>query len=125
MVKFINILSMNLDSLLGLLNEIDDSNQKEKQSLESYLERLIENIFKLQYWELEQGRDYQYWKTAVLNSRNAIKQIIRNNLSLIEYMEQIYPKVYQNAVKVGKSEFYIPENTSIRLEQILDKNYFG
>ncbi len=116
---------MNLDYLLILLNEIDNVNQPEKQSLENYLERLVENILKLQYWELEQGRDYEYWQTVVFNSRNFIRRLIKSNPSLKKHLEKVYPETYHNAVRIWNLEFYIPENKPIRLEQIMDKSYYG
>lgn len=118
---------MNLDHLLILLNEIDidNVNQEAKQSLENYLKRLVENIFKLQYWELEKGRNYKYWQTMVSNSRSNIQKLIKCSPSLRRYMEQIYPKLYQDAVNLCQYEFYIPRNMSIELEQILENNYFG
>jgi hypothetical protein len=68
---------MNLDHLLILLSEIDIDNagQQEKQSLESYLKRLLENIFRLQYWELEQGRNYKYWHIWNKYIQNSIKML--------------------------------------------------
>ena len=116
---------MNLDSLVSLFDEIGNSREREKQSLEHHLAQLVENIFKLQYWELEKGRDYEYWQTVVFNSRNLIKRAIAKNPSLRQYLAQIYPEVYRNAVKIWNFEFYIPEGTSIELEEILDKSYFG
>lgn len=118
---------MNLDYLLTLLGEIeiDHTGQEKKQSLESHLKRLVENIFKLQYWELETGRNYKYWQTMVSNSRNDIKKLIQCSPCLRKYMEQVYPKLYQDAVSLCQIEFYIPRNMSIELEEILDSNYFG
>jgi hypothetical protein len=118
---------MNLDYLLILLNEIDidDADRQEKQSLESYLKRLVENIFKLQYWELEKGRNYKYWQAMVSNSRNDIQKSIQCSPRLRKYLEQIYPKLYQDAVNLCQIEFYIPKNMSIELEEILQNNYFG
>jgi Domain of unknown function DUF29 len=116
---------MNLDYLLILLNEIDNVNQPEKRSLENYLERLVENILKLQYWELEQGRNYEYWQTVVFNSRNFIRRLIKLNPSLKKHLEKVYPEIYQNAVRILNLEFYIPENAPIELEQILNKSYYG
>lgn len=118
---------MNLDHLLVLLNEIDIDHisQQEKHSLENYLKRLVENIFKLQYWELEQGRNYRYWQTMVSNSRHDIQKLIDRSPCLKKYLEQIYPKLYQETVNLCQMEFYIPKNVSIELEQILENNYFG
>jgi len=116
---------MSLDYLLTLLGEIDNASQQEKQSLENNLRRLVEHLLKLQYWELETGRNYKYWQIVVFNSRNSIQGLIKRNPSLKRYMKKIYPEVYQNAFKVGNSEFYIPENFPIELDHILMKSYFG
>lgn len=116
---------MSLDYLLTLLNEIDHASQQEKQSLENYLERLVEHLLKLQYWESETGRNYKYWQIVVFNSRNSIQGLIKQNPSLTRYVEKIYPEIYKNACQIGNLEFYIPKNFPIKLEQILAKSYFG
>ena len=116
---------MNLDNLLILLQEVDCYSQEEKQSLEKHLRKLIENIFKLQYWELEKGRDYKRWGILISKSRDSIARLIEANPSLRRHMEKIYPELYQNAISVFQTEFYIPDNTPIKLEQILKQNYFG
>jgi Domain of unknown function DUF29 len=43
----------------NLLDEIDDMGKSEKRLLESYLERLIAHILKLQYWSAEKERNYK------------------------------------------------------------------
>ena len=116
---------MNLDRFLMLLNEIDDVDRVEIASLESSLRQLVENIFKLQYWELERGRNYRDWQSIISSSRGCIQTLLQNNPSLIKYIERIYPKLYRDAVDALQSQFYIPENMPIELERILDKNYFG
>lgn len=116
---------MNLDHLLTLLKEVDCSSEQEKKSLERDLKQLVENIFRLQYWESEKGRDYKYWQTIVSNSRQSIQSLIERRPGIRRHMEQIYPQLYQNAVDVLQREFYIPNNTPIELEQILNQNYFG
>ena len=115
----------SLDYLLTLLNEIDNASQEEKRSLEHHLRRLVRYLLKLQYWELEAGRNYKYWQIVVFNSRNSIQGLIKRNPSLKKYMQNVYPEIYQNAFMIGNLDFYIPENFSIDLDQILTKRYFG
>jgi hypothetical protein len=117
--------NMNLDYLLVLLNEIDHVCQSEKNSLESSLKQLVENIFKLQYWELEQGRNYRHWQSMIVSSRSCIQKLLQYNPSLQKHLENIYPQLYQDAVHTWQVEFYIPKNIPIELEKILDQNYFG
>lgn len=116
---------MNLNNLLILPKEIDDPIQNEKRSLESNLQRLVENIFKLQYWESERGRDYRHWTAMVFDSRNYICNLLQNNPSLRKYLERVYPGIYQDAVSLWQNEFYIPSDSPIMLERILQENYFG
>lgn len=116
---------MSLDYLLTLLEEIDNASQQEKISLENHVEKLVEHLLKLQFWELESGRNYKYWQIVVLNSRNSVQELIKRNPSLKRYMERIYPEVYQNALKAVNLEFYVPRNSSIELNQILTKSFFG
>jgi len=116
---------MDLNNLLTLLREIDNPSQDEKHSLESNLKSLVENIFKLQYWELERGRDYKHWGAMVSSSRNYIYSLLQNNPSLRKYLEQVYPEIYQDAVSIWKNKFYIPSDAPIMLERILRQDYFG
>ena len=116
---------MNLDHLQMLLKEIDSVSQLEIASLESSLRQLVENIFKLQYWELEQGRNYRDWQSSISNARGCIKGLLKDNPNLEKHLERIYPILYQDTTNTLQSQFYIPENMPIELQQILDKNYFG
>lgn len=116
---------MSLDYLLTLLSEIDIASQQDKISLGNHLGKLVEHLLKLQYWELESGRNYKYWQVVVFNSRNSIKELIKLNPSLKIYMEKIYPEVYQDALSTVDLEFYVPKNFPIELDQILSKTFFG
>ncbi len=109
----------------NLIDEIDDIGKSEKRSLESYLERLVEQILKLKYWEQNRDRNYKHWQVEVVNFRNRIKRLLKRSPSLKRYMEEIYIEVYQDAVDSQKIEFDIPEDNFIELEKIMEKNYFG
>ena len=109
----------------NLLEEIEDMGKSEKRSLESYLERLVEHILKLKYWEAEQARNYKHWQVEVVNFRNRIARLLDRSPSLKNYMEQIYPKVFEDAVSAQQIEFAIPQDSFIELKQILKKDYFG
>ena len=109
----------------NLIDEVEDMGKSEKRSLESYLERLIEHILKLRFWESERERNYKHWKAEVVNFRNRIQRLLKRSPSLKKYMDEIYAEVYQDAVDSRKIEFDIPEDNFIGLEQILKKDYFG
>ncbi len=59
----------------NLFDEVDDMGKSEKRSLESYLERLIAHILKLQYWDAERERNYKHWKVKVINFSQWLKSI--------------------------------------------------
>ena len=109
----------------NLLEEIEDMGKSEKRSLESYLERLVEHILKLKYWEVEKARNYKHWQVEVVNFRNRIFRLLDRSPSLKKYMEEIYPKIFDDAVSAQQIEFTIPQNNFIELTQILEKDYFG
>lgn len=109
----------------NLLDEIEDMGKSEKRSLESYLERLIEHILKLKYWEAEKAGNYKHWQVEVVNFRNRISRLLDRSPSLKNYMEQIYPRVFEDAVSAQQIEFTIPQDSFIELKQILEKDYFG
>ena len=109
----------------NLLDEIDDMGKSEKRSLESYLELLVAHILKLKYWETERERNYKHWQVEVVNFRKRIQRLLKRSPSLKTYMEEVYPEIYQDVVDTWQIEFDIPKKTSIFLEEILAKDYFG
>ena len=109
----------------NLLEEIEDMGKSEKRSLESYLERLIEHILKLKYWQAEKERNYKHWQVEVVNFRNRLFRLLERSPSLKNYMQDIYPKIFNDAVSAQQIEFTIPQDNFIELNQILKKDYFG
>jgi hypothetical protein len=108
-----------------LLEEVDDMGKSEKRSLESYLERLVEHILKLQYWHSEYDQNFKHWKAEVINFRNRLKRITKRSPSLNKYLSDVYPEIFQDVVDAKQSEFDIPDDCFIPLESILKKDYFG
>jgi predicted unusual protein kinase regulating ubiquinone biosynthesis (AarF/ABC1/UbiB family) len=109
----------------NLLDEIDDMGKSEKRSLESYLQRLIEHILKLRYWDLEKERNFKHWKSEVVNFRNLIKRLLKRNPSFNQYMKDVYQELFQDAIAKSKVEFEIPSNSFVELEIIMSDDYFG
>ena len=114
-----------LVDLYELVEEIEDMGKSEKRSLESYLERLIEHILKLKYWEAEKARNYKHWQVEVVNFRNRISRLLDRSPSLKNYMAQVYPRIFKDAVSAQKIEFTIPQDNFIELKKVLQKDYFG
>jgi hypothetical protein len=109
----------------NLIDEIDDMGASQKRALDSYLERLIEHILKLKYWQSELDRCRNGWMREVTNFRNKINRIIKKNPSLKNYLASEYSDIYQDAIETMGFEFEIPEDSFIELEQIMQDNYFG
>jgi hypothetical protein len=108
----------------NLFDEIDDMGKSEKRSLESYLERLVAHVLKLQYWEAEKERNYKHWKVEIINFRRRIKRLIKQNPSFNSLLAEIYPEVFQDVVDAWRIEFDIPKNSFIELEQIMQEDFF-
>ena len=76
----------------NLLEEIEDMGASIKRSLDSYMQRLIEHILKLKYWHSERKRNERGWRSEVVNFRNRINRILKNNPSLKNYLIVILNK---------------------------------
>lgn len=109
----------------NLLDEIDDMGKSEKRALESYLQRLIEHLLKLQYWQLQRERNYQHWRSEVINFRNRIKRLVKANPSFKSLLEEIFPDILQDAIEIWEGQFSIPADVELTLAQTLNPQYFG
>ena len=109
----------------NLLDEIDDMGKSEKRSLDSYMQRLIEHILKLKFWNSEVERCRRGWQQEVVNFRNRIKRILKKNPSLNNYLKSEYFDIYQDAIATMVFDFAIPEDNFVEIEQIMQDDYFG
>ncbi len=109
----------------NLLDEIDDMGKSEKRALDSYIQRLIEHILKLKYWDVERERCQNGWMQEVTNFRNRIKRILKKNPSLNSYLKAEYSDIYQDAIATMSFDFDIPEDNFVEVEQIMENDYFG
>jgi hypothetical protein len=117
-----NFADMDWDNLL---DEIDDMGKSEKRSLESYIQRLIEHILKLKYWESEREQNYRHWCAEVANFRNQINRLLKRNPSFKKYLAEIYDEIFTEVIQVRSLEFDIPTDVFIELEMMMKSNYFG
>ena len=109
----------------NLLDEIDDMGKSEKRSLDSYMQRLIEHVLKLKFWEAERERCRKGWQQEVVNFRNRINRILKKNHSLKNYLKSEYLDLYQDAISTMVFDFEIPEHDRVEVEQIMKDDYFG
>ena len=109
----------------NLLDEIDDMGASQKRALDSYMQRLIEHILKLKYWQSEVDRCRNGWMVEVTNFRSRINRILKKNPSLKNYLKTEYQDIYQDATKAMKLLFELPRDSFVELETIMQEDYFG
>ena len=109
----------------NLIEEIEDIGRSEKRSLESYLQRLIEHILKLNHWDAERERCDRSWKKEVTNFRTRIQRILKKNPSLKNYALSEYRDLYSDAVKYMSFDFEIPKDSFVEFETIMQEDYYG
>lgn len=103
----------------NLLDEIDDMGASQKRALDSYMQRLIEHILKLKYWESERDRCRQGWMAEVANFRGRINRILKKNPSLKNYIANEYDDIYQDAITTIKFQFNLPDNCLLSLQEVM------
>ena len=84
-IKNRNYQAMDWDNLL---EEIEDMGKSDKRALRSLVQRLIEHIFKIRYWEIERDRCLQGWKSEIINFRSLISNILEDSPSLKKYLSE-------------------------------------
>ena len=111
----------------NLIEEIDDMGASQKRALRSYTQRLIEHIFKIQYWESERDRNLDGWKSEIINFRTEVKSILEDSPSLKNYLAEHYSNWYQKSVQKYQKDnlFVVPPHSPIELKQIFSDGYFG
>lgn len=125
--------------LSNLIEEIDDMGKSQKRSLDSYTQKLIEHLLKLQWWranlarsprlkhareDSERERCAYGWRREVNNFRIAIAKILRKNPSLNNYFLAEYQDNYQDAIKAVSLDFTVPKDSFIEPVQALDDDFF-
>lgn len=121
-LKTRNMAALDWDNLI---EEIEDMGRSQKNTLESYLQRLIEHLLKLRYWTQEKERCNRGWRSEVVNFRNRIKRILKKNPSLKNYLVEQYPEIYQDAIATMSQQFDIPVEKMTEVEKVLQDDYFG
>ncbi|GCA74787.1 hypothetical protein MiTe_01613 [Microcystis aeruginosa NIES-2520] len=113
----------------NLIEEISDMGKSQRQSLKSYLTRLLEHLLKLVYWESELEYNQRGWKNEIRNFRLGIQQIIEDSPSLKPYLAEIFSSCYQNARKLfldlsGMAENLVGLAPICTIEQALNEDWF-
>jgi hypothetical protein len=113
----------------NLIEEISDMGKSQRQSLKSYLTRLLEHLLKLVYWESELEYNQRGWKNEIRNFRRAIKRIIADSPSLQPYLIEIFNNSFQEArislIELsGMAENLVSLAPICTIEQALNEDWF-
>ena len=113
----------------NLIEEISDMGKSQRQSLKSYLTRLLEHLLKLVYWQSELEYNQRGWKNEIRNFRRAIKRIIADSPSLQPYLIEIFNNSFQEArislIELsGMAENLVSLAPICTIEQALNKDWF-
>ena len=130
--KTIHLLENNQFSELdldNLIEEISDMGKSQRQSLKSYLTRLLEHLLKLAYWQSELEYNQRGWKNEIRNFRRAIKRIIADSPSLQPYLIEIFDNSFQEAriswlELSGIAENLVGLAPICTIEQALNEDWF-
>ena len=106
-----------------LIDEIEGMGKSDRRALQSYLERLIEHLLKLKYWNAERDRCERGWKIEILEFRSRIERILDDSPSLKNYLTEIYPKAHRLAVARMSIMFDLPNDASISESFALSNNF--
>ena len=106
-----------------LIDEIEGMGKSDRRALRSYLERLIEHLLKLKYWDTELDRCERGWKIEILEFRSRIERILDDSPSLKNYLTEIYPKAHRLAVARMSILFDLPDDASIAESFALSNNF--
>ena len=116
--------SNNLD-WENLILEIAEVGKSQKRALKNYVQRLIEHILKIQYWESERERNLSHWRIEIRNFREQILELLADSPSLKNYLEQNYEEWYRKSISKMQLEFSIENQQIIDLSDILSIDFFG
>ncbi len=108
----------------NLIEEIEDLGKSRENALESYLERLLDHLLKLSYWESEKEYCTRGWKAEIRNFRAQIKKILRKNPALKNKLEPIWEDIYPVRISIMGELFSIPDNQNISLDDALSDDWF-
>ncbi len=110
----------------NLIEEIESMGKSDRRSLVSFLERLLEHLLKVAYWESERERNLNHWLNEVDVFRAEIKRILKDSPSLKSYFSDSLAPAYEDVAKRMKARFKldVPVDCPFTSEQILDVAWY-
>ncbi|BAU63642.1 hypothetical protein STA3757_10080 [Stanieria sp. NIES-3757] len=117
-----NFSELNIEYLIEELEGLNKSNERE---LESYLIVLIAHLLK---WEYQPSLQCGSWRGSILNSRNRIAKLLKQQPSLKRKLPEIIPEAYGEAkewasAETGMKIILFPLNCPYEASELMDKNW--
>ncbi|MEG3436052.1 DUF29 domain-containing protein [Pannus brasiliensis CCIBt3594] len=114
--------------LENLIEEVESMGRSQKHSIASLLDRLLEHLLKLAYWESERERNANHWNGEINVFRTRIYRLLADSPSLKPYLREIFEDSYEAALetvqkKMGLKKGALPSEPICSLEQTLDNDW--
>jgi hypothetical protein len=110
--------------LENLIEELINLGKRDLAKAKSLLRQIIIHILLLQYWQVENERNYRHWIGEIKTFRYDLNNYLTTNL--INKLQYDLENIYQNAVdsvKVKTDLTIFLEKCPYTLVQLLDDNY--
>jgi hypothetical protein len=113
--------------LIHLIEEVRDLGRRERDAIESQLERLLLHLLK---WQYQPSKRTSSWEISIKDARRQIKKFCKKYPVLVKHIQRkdVFDECYLNAREAATDETELPENTfpldyPHSLEQVLDSNF--
>ena len=109
----------------NLAEEVGDLGRREKKELKSQFERLIAHLLKWAYTD-KKGHETS-WSASIKESRNQIRDSLKENPGLKPFVREIYTGSYEHGVlwaMTDTNQDVFPEESPWTLEQVTDSEFF-
>ena len=111
--------------LAHIAEEIEDMGKRERRSLDSRMERLIEHLLKWQYQPEQRGSS---WGRTIAAQREGVRLLLIKNPGFRPFLDEVVADAYQAAVEIVMATISCPRETfpetcPYSLEQLLDRNF--
>lgn len=116
-----NLRTKNISDLdwENLIEEVQSLGKRDKRKLESLLTRLLEHLLKRKHTGMQEC--YRGWDIEIRNFSKQIKRLLQDSPSLKEYLREIAPRCYDEAVETISEDYEIYDfSPGLDLEKILN-----
>lgn len=109
----------------NLIEELEALNKSNKRELYSYTVVLLAHLLK---WQLQKEARSGSWKASIINSRNRIERLFKDQPSLKNYLPEILQEAYVEArnwahEETGLDIDIFPTVVPYLVEQLLDPSF--